>query len=64
MVAWMALNIQHDGESNWIERYKTALAYVSGTKWYGSTNITLEGHISNCRQAYINLEGVAKHTEY
>ena len=60
----MALNMQHTGENKWREKLKTALDYVSYTKWDGSTNITLERHISNFRQAYINLEGTAEHLDY
>ena len=39
--AWLALNTHHSGESKWREQIKTDLSYVSGTKWYGSTNIIL-----------------------
>ena len=63
VVQRVALNMQNGGESKWREQLKTALAYVSGMKWYGSTNITLERHISNCNQAYINLEGAAEHID-
>ena len=53
--AWMALNTQHAGDRKWRDKLKTVSAYVSGTKWDGSTNITIERHIGNCSQAYINL---------
>ena len=53
--AWLAINMQHAGESKWREQSKTASAYVLGTKWYGGTNITPEQNIRNCRKAYINL---------
>ena len=50
-VAWMHLNKKHGGEKKRREQLKTALAYISGTKWNGSTNITLERYIRNCLQA-------------
>ena len=49
--SWLALNMQYAGERKWREQFKTALVYVSGTKWNGSTNITLERYIRNCLQA-------------
>ena len=60
----MYVNTQHVGERKWREQLKTSLAYVSGTKRDGSTNILLERHISNYRQAYINLYGAAEHIDY
>ena len=62
--ARLDLNMQHAGESKWRENLKTALVYVSGPKWDGSTNITPERHISNCRQAYMNLDGASEHIDY
>ena len=62
--AWLALNMQHAGESKWREQLKNASVNVSDTKWDGSTNIILKCHISNFRQAYINFEGAAKHIDY
>ena len=52
------------GERKWRDQVKNASAYVSGTKWYGGTNITLERHIRNFRQAYIYLEVSANHIDY
>ena len=62
--AWLALNMQHAGDITWKEQLKTASAYVSGTKWDGSTNITPERHISNIYQGYINLEGATDNIYY
>ena len=63
-VEWLAINMQHAGERKWREKLKTASDYISGTKWDGSTNITLERHLRNFRQAYISLEGDAKNIDY
>ena len=44
---WLDLSMQHAGDSKWKEQLKTPSYYVSGTKWDGNTNITLDRHIRN-----------------
>ena len=45
-------------------KIKYCLGFFSGNNWDGSTNITLERHISNCRQAYINFESDDNKIDY
>ena len=59
--AYLALKMQHAGQDVWDKLNREAESKLQQAKWNGTTNITLQQHMSMHRREWITLQDCSQH---
>jgi hypothetical protein len=59
--AYRSLLAQHCGKDKWTQILRDASEYVNQRKWDGTTWYTLQSHVDQCRDSYVEIETAAQY---
>lgn len=62
--AWMALRTQYAGRDKWEAEIKKQETLLHTRVWKGQSNFSLEGFISQHRNAYVSMQACAVYVQY